>query len=142
MAREPLPALADFAWYLDVPTRWGDHDSYGHVNNAIQYTVFETTIMRWLEIEHGLDTGSGPVRCFTVENGCRYHAPLKHPATMRCGLSVERLGTSSVRYRLGVFDSDTVIATGFVVDVFVSADDERPTPIPENYREALQPLVR
>jgi acyl-CoA thioester hydrolase len=142
MPREPLPVLDDFVWHLDIPTRWGDHDSYGHVNNAVQYSVFETTIMRWLEIEHGLATGAGPVRCFTVENGCQYHAPVKHPATLRCGLRVGRLGSSSVRYELGVFDGDTTVATGFVVDVFVAADTERPTAIPDPYRTALSLLVR
>lgn len=141
MTREPIPTLGDFAWHLDIPTRWGDHDAYGHVNNAVHYSVFETTIMRWLEIEHGLDTASGPVRCFTVENGCRYLAPVKHPVTMRCGLRVGRLGSSSVRYELGIFCNDVCAATGFVIDVFVDAESERPTPIPDNYRGVLNKLV-
>ncbi len=142
MAREPLPPLRDFPWHLDIPTRWGDHDAYGHVNNAVHYSVFETTIMRWLEIEHGLDTASGSVRCFTVENGCCYHAPLKHPATMRCGLRIDRLGTSSVRYALAIFIDESCVATGFVVDVFVSAADERPVSVPEEFRQAMGPLMR
>ena len=137
MGREPVPTLTDFPWHLDIPTRWRDHDAYGHVNNAVHYSVFETAIMRWLEIEHGMSTASGPVRCFTVENGCRYLAPLKHPTTMRCGLRVGRLGSSSVRYELGVFDDDTCVATGFVVDVFVSAEDERPVEIPGEFRRVL-----
>lgn len=142
MSRDPIPTLADFPWHLDVPTRWRDHDAYGHVNNAVYYSVYETAIMHWLEIEHGLDTASGPVRCFTVENGCRYLAPIKHPQALKCGLRVGKLGNSSVRYEMGIFFGETCASTGFVVDVFVDADTERPVTIPDNYRDVLSKLLR
>ena len=133
----------DWPWSSSVPTRWGDEDRYGHVNNAVAYAVFESAIMGWLQRERGLDPNAGEVRCFSVENGCTYHAPVHHPDTLVAGLGVARIGHSSVRYELGVHSTaDARLAwSGFVVDVFVDATTERPVRVPEPFREALTPLL-
>lgn len=132
----------DYAWHLVMPTRWIDNDRYGHMNNAVYYSVFENIIMRWLEVEHDLDPNSGDVRCFTVENGCTYHDAVRYPEVLDVGLRVARLGNSSVRYELGIFAQgrETVAATGFVVDVFVNAETERPITIPQDFRQVLGQL--
>lgn len=130
----------NFAWFLETPTRWIDNDMYGHMNNAKYYTVYENLIMTYLEHESGLDTGNGPIRCFTAENGCRYHAPLKYPQRIDAGLRIARVGNSSVRYEMGLFAEGEaqVAATGFVVDVFVDAESERPVRVPDDFRVALE----
>ena len=130
-------------WTLAVPTRWGDEDRYGHVNNAVAYAVFESAIMGWLGTERGLDPNAGSVRCFSVENGCTYLAPVHHPDVLLAGLGVSRLGNSSVRYELGVASAreDRPVWRGFVVDVFVDAVTERPVRVPGAFREALAPLL-
>jgi len=112
------------------------------MNNAVYYSVFENVVMTWLEVERGLDPNTGDVRCFTAENGCRYHASARYPDILHCGLRVARLGNSSVRYELGIFikDREPVAATGFIVDVFVDVTSERPISIPDAFREALAPL--
>lgn len=141
--REALPVRSDYPWTFRMPTRWADNDRYGHVNNAVYYGMFENAIMHWLESECGLDPNGGDVRCFTVENGCRYLDALRHPDEIDCGLRVARIGNSSVRYELGLFatNRDPVAATGFVVDVFVDSVTERPIPVPVAFREALAPLM-
>ena len=133
----------DWPWTHRVPTRWGDEDRYGHVNNAVAYAVFESAIMGWLETERGLDPNGGAVRCFSVENGCTYLAPVHHPDVLAAGLGVARLGRSSVRYELEVRSERDARAVwrGFVVDVFVDAATERPVRVPEPFREALAPLL-
>ncbi len=134
----------NFAWFLQMPTRWIDNDSYGHLNNAKYYTFFENVIMTYLEHHCQLDTHSGPIRCFTAENGCRYHQALKYPQPVDVGLRVAKIGNSSVRYEMGLFaeDTDSVAATGFVLDVYVDAQTERPVRVPDNFRSALQRCMK
>ena len=144
MTARGAPADAgDWPWSLAVPTRWGDEDRYGHVNNALAYPVFENAIMGYLEGASGLDPNAGEVRCYTVENGCTYLAPVHHPDTLVAGLGVSRLGRTSVRYEIGVSSGRDARALwrGFVVDVFVDATTERPVPVPARYREALARLL-
>ncbi len=134
---------AEYPWFLFMPTRWVDNDQYGHMNNAVYYSVFENALMRWMEVEQGFDLSGSDVKCFTVENGCCYHASARYPDTLEVGLRVARVGNTSVRYELGIFiqDRDSVAATGFIVDVFVDAETERPITIPHRFRKAYNALL-
>ncbi len=138
-----IPSRSDYRYFLDIPTRWRDNDSYGHLNNAVYYTLLEMVIMRFLEVESALDLDALGVRCFTVENGCTYHDALKYPQLVQAGLRVGRLGNSSVRYEVGLFakGQDDVKATAFVIDVFVDKASERPTQIPAAARDILATLA-
>jgi len=133
----------DFKWFLSMPTRWIDNDRYGHMNNAVYYSVFENVVMSWLEVEQGLDPNTKTVRCFTVENGCQYHDAVRYPDDLECGLRISRIGNSSVRYELGIFKKElpTPSATGFIVDVFVDAETERPVTVPNDFRQAMESLL-
>lgn len=132
-----------FEHFLIIPTRWSDNDMYGHVNNARYLTFFELVIMRFLEVDSKLDFAASGVRCFSVENLCRYHTPVKFPQTLEAGLRVGKLGNSSVRYEVALFvcDEDEVCATGYFTDVFVDAETERPIRIPDPIRDVLSTLV-
>lgn len=136
-------AREHYRWWLEMPLRWVDNDRYGHLNNARYYSLFENLLMTWLEVEQGFDLATGPVRCYTVENGCRYHEAVAWPDTLRAGLRVARIGRSSVRYEIGLFSdaSAGAVATGFSAEVFVDAESGRPTPVPDTIRTALGTLV-
>lgn len=133
----------DYRWFLEMPTRWIDNDRYGHMNNAVYYSVFENVVMTWLEVEQALFDKDETVRCFTVENGCQYHDAVRYPEQLECGLRISRIGNSSVRYELGIFKkgSEKVKATGFIVDVFVDAATERPVSVPNEFRQAMESLL-
>ena len=135
---------ADFAWFLTMPTRWIDNDKYGHMNNAYYYSVFENAVMTWLEVVNEFNVYDGSVRCFTVENGCQYHDAVRYPDELECAVRISKIGNSSVRYELGIFNkqSETVAATGFIVDVFVDAGTERPVAIPDEFRQAMESLLK
>ena len=113
---------------------------YGHLNNALYYTFFELAIMHYLDQE--IDLKAEAVRCYSVENGCRYFSAISHPADVEVGLRVAHLGNSSVRYELALFleNDHQPAAAGFAAEVFVDADTERPTRIPATIRTALQAL--
>jgi acyl-CoA thioester hydrolase len=134
---------ADYRHLIQIPTRWMDNDIYGHVNNATYYSFFDTVINRYL-IEHGgLDITSGPVIGLAVETHCQFHRPLAFPAPVDAGLRVGKLGTTSVRYEVGLFAAGlpTVAAGGYFVHVFVDRHSRRPTPLPAPLRTSLQLLL-
>jgi acyl-CoA thioester hydrolase len=139
---EPIATRDHYRHFLAVPTRWMDNDVYGHVNNVVYYSYFDTVINRYLIEEGGLDIAHGPAIGLCVESHCRYLSPVAFPADLDAGLRVEHLGRSSVRYGIALFvRGDSPIASpsaeGWFVHVFVDRRTRKSTPIPERLREAL-----
>jgi len=132
----------NFKHYLTIPTRWSDNDQYGHVNNAKYLTFFELVIMRYLEVDSTLDFNAHGVKCYSVENMCRYFDSVKFPDTLNAALRVGKLGNSSVRYEVGLFieGQDSICAAGYFTDVFVDSQSEKPVAIPDQIRSALARL--
>ncbi len=143
MSEKTRSARADYATYQSLDTRWADNDIYGHINNVVFYAFFDTAVNRTLIEAGALNIHDGAVIGLVVETGCRYHAPLAFPDRIDAGVRVARLGTSSVRYEVGVFraDEDLAAAEGFFVHVYVDRQTRRPTPLPGPLRAALEPLV-
>jgi acyl-CoA thioester hydrolase len=144
MPRPAPGARADYGFYSTIPTRWMDNDIYGHVNNVVYYSFFDSVIATYLMGEGGLDPWRGEVVGLAVDSGCRYHRSIAFPDTVHAGLRVGHLGTSSVRYEVGIFknDEDAACAEGHFVHVFVDRATQRPVPIPDRIRSALAHLVR
>ena len=122
-----------------MQTRWMDNDIYGHMNNVQHYSFFDTLVARFL-LAHGvLDLATSPHVGLVVETGCRYHAPLAFPDEIMGGLSVSRLGTSSITYALGLFraEEDQAAADGHFTHVYVErAAQSRTVPLPATLRDA------
>lgn len=138
--RAPPPARGQFRHLLTIPTRWMDNDLYGHVNNVVYYSYFDTVINRYLIDHGGLDIHRATVIGVAVENACRFHASLAFPDTIEAGLRVGSLGRSSVRYEIGLFKQGaaSAAADGHFVHVFVTRADMRPVEIPPPIRAALE----
>jgi acyl-CoA thioester hydrolase len=121
-----------------------DNDAYGHVNNVLYYSWYDTAVNSYL-IERGtLDIAASPFIGLVVETGCRYHSPISYPQRVTIGLRVVRLGTSSVRYELAAFRDDAADASaeGFLVHVYVDRATMRPAPIPAAARAAMRDIQR
>ena len=125
-----------------LPTRWLDNDMYGHVNNVLYYSFFDTAVNRYLVSEGGLDIVGSPVIAYAVETQCRFMRPVAFPETIEVGLRVGKLGNSSVRYELAIFKKGEphAAAAGYFVHVFVERAAGRPTAIPPGVRAALEKL--
>ncbi|MEY4358290.1 MAG: hypothetical protein RL469_1616, partial [Pseudomonadota bacterium] len=95
----------EFAVFREIPTRWMDNDVYGHVNNVVYYSYFDTAVNRFLIERGALDIHHGDTIGLVVETQCNYFAPLSFPDTVDAGLRVSRVGRSSVRYEVGLFGS-------------------------------------
>jgi acyl-CoA thioester hydrolase len=133
---------AGYRHFLAIPTRWMDNDVYGHVNNVVYYSYFDTVINEYLVRRGGLDLHDGAVIGLAVETFCQFHAPLSFPDVIDAGLRVGKLGRSSVRYEIGLFrqGQEAPAATGHFVHVFVERATQRPTAIPDPMRAALAAL--
>jgi len=144
VSRRPPAARGEFAHFLALPTRWMDNDAYGHVNNVVYYSFFDTAVNRFLIDRGVLRIAASPVIGLVVETGCRYHRPLAFPETVEIGVRVAHLGTSSVRYELGVFrqGEDIAAAEGHFVHVYVDRDTRTPAPLPDDLRAALETIHR
>lgn len=134
---------ADYRHFLTIPTRWMDNDAYGHVNNVVYYSYFDTVVNKYLIDAGALVIESSPVIGLVVETGCSYFAPITFPERVEAGLRVARLGNSSVRYEIGLFRNDDPMpaACGHFIHVYVDRETRRPASLPEALRAALAPLV-
>ncbi len=137
--RTPPPRRDHYPWFRRIDSRWMDNDIYGHVNNVVYYSYFDTAIAHYLIGEGGLDPRNSPVIGYCVESACRYFRPLAFPHAVEVGVGVTRLGRSSVHYLLGVFraGAEEASAAGRFVHVFVDRKTERAAPLPAALRRAL-----
>ena len=140
---KPTPdGRAAYRHFHAITTRWLDNDAYGHVNNTVYYSWFDTAVNQYL-IEHGvLDVANGAVIGLVVETQCNYFSAMAFPDLVHVGLRVAGSGSSSVRYEIGIFRNDEPLASaqGHYVHVYVDRDTRRPTALPAPLRAALAAL--
>jgi len=139
----PDPETRDrYRHFLAIPTRWMDNDAYRHVNNVVYYSWFDTVVNGYLVERGALQIDTSPVIGLVVETHCNFFAPLQYPEMVEAGLRVARVGTSSVRYEIGLFaDAATSsAASGYFVHVYVDRATRRPVALPAALLAALAPL--
>lgn len=138
---QALPRSA-YRAFRAIGTRWSDNDVYGHVNNVVYYSWFDTAVNAHLIEQGALDIHAGPVIGLVIETQCNYFAPLAFPQTVWAGLRVAHLGSSSVRYEVGLFadGEDLAAACGHFVHVYVDRETRRPVPLPDVLKKTLETL--
>ena len=138
--RETAHGRSEYRHFHSIATRWMDNDAYGHVNNVVYYSYFDTVVNEYLIRAGVLDVERSEVIGLVVETQCRYFSELSFPQTVHAGLRVARIGTSSVRYEIGIFAdaADTACAQGHFVHVYVDRNSRRPTALPAPLRAALE----
>jgi acyl-CoA thioester hydrolase len=129
--------------FVTITTRWMDNDAYGHVNNVVYYSFFDTAVNRFLIRSRCLDVQNSPVIGLVVETRCEYFSPIAFPEDVQAGLRVAHVGRSSIRYEVGLFrnDVDEASAQGHFVHVYTDRATQRPVDIPAAIRQALGPLL-
>jgi acyl-CoA thioester hydrolase len=138
---QPEPRSA-YRAFRAITTRWMDNDVYGHVNNVVYYSWFDTAVNAHLIEQGALDIHSGTTIGLVIETQCNYFAPLAFPQAIEAGLRVARLGTSSVRYEVGLFAAGEAMtaAKGHFIHVYVDRTSRRPVPLPAELRRVLERL--
>ena len=139
LAPEPRERYRHF---VAITTRLMDNDLYNHVNNATYYSFIDTAVTSYLAHAVDRDLAGDPVVYFVAENGCTYFSPIAFPDAVQCGLRVTHIGTSSMRFEVGIFRNDEAVACahGFFVQVCCDRATQRPIPIPPKVRAALEAI--
>ena len=143
MGDSVIPVRSVYRVFYPITTRWSDNDIYGHVNNVIYYSYFDTAANRYLIEEGGLDISEGQTVGFVVNSACQYHAPISYPEPIEAGLRVDRLGNSSVQYGIAIFKEglEQAVAHGHFVHVFVDRKANKSVAISPALRDALQRIL-
>ena len=134
---------SDFKHFHTITTRWMDNDVYGHVNNVVYYSWFDTVVNQFLVANGVLDIEHSKVIGLVIETQCNYFASVAFPERVTAGLCVTKLGNSSVRYEVGIFrdDEESASAQGHFIHVYVDRESRRPSAIPDAMRSLLQTIT-
>ena len=144
MTERPGPSdRSAYKAFRTITTRWMDNDPYGHMNNVVYYSLFNSAVNGWLIDEGVLDFRAGEQVGIVVETGCRYFSEIAFPDLVTAGLRAAKIGKSSVRYEVGLFrnNSPRAAAEGFFTHVYVDRKTRRPEPLAEPLRQALGRLL-
>jgi len=144
MMRRPRSARAEFPSGIVLTSRWRDNDAYRHMNNAVYIEYVDTVVAHWLMREAGMKVPGGPVVGLAVQTGCTFHASLGFPDTVFAGLAVDRIGTTSITYGIGLFSGDAEIsaADAEFTHAYVDAATNRPAHLPDQLRRAAEMFRR
>ena len=142
MESEKLMHRSDYSFFKNITTRWADNDIYGHINNVVYYSYFDTVANQYLIEFADFNPISAPVIGVIVHSNCNYIKPIAYPDKIEAGLTVKKLGRSSVTYGIGIFrqGESAACAYGEFVHVFVNRKDSLPISIPTKIRESLQKI--
>ena len=133
----------EYKHFTTITTRWDDNDVYGHVNNVVYYSWFDTAVNGYLIGQGVLDIHRGDIIGLVVQTHCNYFSSIAFPQTVRAGVRVAHLGRSSVRYEIGLFADDAAVtaAKGHFVHVYVDRQTRRPVPLPGSLKAVLEQLT-
>jgi acyl-CoA thioester hydrolase len=142
MRKTPLPRTA-FKHFTSIDTRWHDNDVFGHVNNVVYYAYFDTAVNKHLMDAGLLDTIASKVVGLVVETGCVYFQSVAYPEPLEVGLAIEKLGATSVTYRLGLFrkNGETTVALCTYTHVYVDRVTNKPVQIPDANRRLFETVT-
>ena len=144
ISRPQPEARTAFKVFRRIDTRWMDNDVYGHVNNVVYYSWFDTAVNAHLIEQGALDIHQGPTIGLVIETQCNYFEPLAFPQVIEAGIRVAKLGSSSVRYEIGLFAHGEALcaARGHFVHVYVDKETRRPVKaLPMKLKTVLETLI-
>ncbi|OTG83144.1 acyl-CoA thioesterase [Acinetobacter sp. ANC 4648] len=134
---------SQYTFFLAIQTRWADNDIYGHVNNVMYYSYFDTAANALLIQKAALDIHHSPIIGLVVNSSCHFLQELTYPEIIEVGVAIQKMGNSSLTYDLAIFKQgqEHASAQGHFIHVFVDRQSKKSTPIPQTMRDALNPFL-
>lgn len=132
-----MPAAPALTFATDIEVRFSDLDAYGHVNNAVFFTYFETARVR-LFLEKFADFFNDGLLFLVAKAECRYKRPIELTDRVVVVTSVARVGNASFDLSYEVNNgAGIVFATAQTAMVCFDPNLKRPTPLPAPLARAL-----
>ena len=133
-----LPQRSDFRYWQSIPTRWGDEDRMGHINNAMYFTYDEQARITYLRsqlAEAGYEAGEG--RMILARIACDFLVQINHPSTLDYGMRITRIGRSSMMSEGASFIGDVCHSRVAGVMVWFDYEKQASGPIPDAVRNQI-----
>ena len=134
--------ISGYNYFCQLSTRWNDNDIYGHMNNIIYYSLFDTAVNKWLIKNKLIDIKNGQNIGLIVQSGCNYFSSFEYPENINAGIRVTKIGKSSVRYEVGLFKEKEELssADGFFIHVYVDRKTNKPIALDYDFKNALDTI--
>ena len=134
--------ISEYNYFCQLSTRWNDNDIYGHMNNIIYYSLFDTAVNKWLIKNKLIDIKNGQNIGLIVQSGCNYFSSFEYPENINAGIRVTKIGKSSVRYEVGLFKEKEELssADGFFIHVYVDRKTNKPIALDYNFKNTLDTI--
>ena len=130
----------DYNYFEEVDTRFGDNDIFGHLNNVVYYSLFDSVINRFLIKKCKYNPFTSEIIAISPETRCKFKKSFKYPNTIVAGLSTFKIGRTSVIYDISLFSQNGKLphAEGYFVHVFVKRNKmQEKVSIPKKIRVQL-----
>jgi acyl-CoA thioester hydrolase len=134
--------VSEYNFFSNLSTRWNDNDIYGHMNNIVYYALFDTAVNKWLISNKLIDIKNGKNIGLIVQSGCNYFSSFEYPEDIKAGIRVTKIGSSSVRYEVGLFKDkeEYSSADGFFVHVYVDRKTNKPISLDYDFKKTLDTI--
>lgn len=144
MREKLIPSREDYVEFYGITTRWMDNDVFGHVNNVVYYSYYDTVINRFIAEQGKVSLLNGDIAAFIVQSQCFYHSPVAYPEALTGAFKVNRVGNSSVEYGVAVFKENEQMAAahGSMTHVFVDKQTGKPTAIPAPLKRVFNQTLK
>ena len=133
-----------FRFFIHVEVRFSDLDALNHVNNAVYFTYLEQARIHYMK-HLGLIGGDvGDTGMIVAEASCTYQQPIFFGQKIIARIRATELKNSSfvLEYSLDDVDTGRVMATGRTVQVCYDYENNRPIPIPYEWRSRIEAFER
>ena len=144
MSEKKIILREDYQKFYPLSTRWMDNDMFGHINNVVYYSFFDTAVTHFL-IETGiLRLKNNPIVFYVVHTSCNFITSLSYPEEIEAGIMLKKIGKTSITYGVSVFKKGTISAAAYgeFIHVLVDRNSNKATPIPEDIRQKIKSLMK
>ena len=144
MSEKKIILREDYQKFYPLSTRWMDNDMFGHINNVVYYSFFDTAVTHFL-IETGcLTLKNSPIVFYVVHTSCNFITSLSYPEQIEAGIMLKKIGKTSITYGVGVFKKGAISAAAYgeFVHVLVDRNSNKATLIPEDIRHKIKSSMK
>ena len=144
MSEKKIILREDYQKFYPLSTRWMDNDMFGHINNVVYYSFFDTAVTHFL-IETGiLRLKNNPIVFYVVHTSCNFITSLSYPEEIEAGIMLKKIGKTSITYGVSVFKKGAISAAAYgeFIHVLVNRNTNKATLIPEDIRHKIKSLMK